>query len=160
MCLRPCKRCGEPFLYCHSREPGRRYCAECAAPARKERERKARQAYRASPEGIEQHRDEEEKRRERRRVERVGDRRRPEQLGQLQVRTTAAAFVSAEEPSHAPSGVDGSRVLEWSLVVWPGLLEAARLLLGTEVACPFCGREGRVVRVFELLDWDRRRRAG
>ena len=61
---RPSKRCERGFLYCRAREPGRLYCDECTAPARRERERKARRTYRESVEGLEQHRDEEEERRE------------------------------------------------------------------------------------------------
>jgi hypothetical protein len=49
--LRPCQRCGHPFLYCHSREPGRLYCDECRKPAQKERERGARKRYRGTEYG-------------------------------------------------------------------------------------------------------------
>lgn len=148
---RPCKRCERPFLYCRAREPGRRYCGECAAPAKKERERKARLTYRNSVEGLEQHRDEEEERRGRRQLERVGDRRLAATHGELQIVSAAAPYaLAAEEIRDAPSE---DIELEWLIVAWPGLLAAASGWLGARVECPWCGREGTAVRVVGLDVW-------
>lgn len=150
---RPCKRCHVAFLYCRSREPGRRYCDDCAAPAQREREQKARKTYRDSAEGIEQHRDEEEERRERRQLESVGDRRLDVAEGQLQAVSTAVPYTrTGEENRDEPDRERGEQV-EWLLVAWPELLEEARGLLGTQVDCPGCGRRGVVVRVVSLDDW-------
>lgn len=152
--LRPCKRCQEPFLYCGSREPGRRYCGACSASARKERERKAGQTYRKSQAGREQHRDEEAARRAlpRKRAEPVGDRRCPEE--EAPVQSGVAADVdddAAEELGDAtPRGET-----EWVLVAHPELVAAATLLLGTQVACSICHRVGVVVEVVELSEWRR-----
>lgn len=154
--LRPCKRCQVAFLYCRSREPGRRYCDDCATPAQKERERKARKTYRNSPEGIEQHRDEEEERRERRELEleRVGDRRLEVAEGQLQTVSTAAPYTrTGEENRDEPDDSERGEQVEWLLVAWPELLEQARGLLGTQVECPGCSRRGVVVRVVSRDDW-------
>jgi hypothetical protein len=150
---RPCKRCQQGFLYCRGREPGRRYCGEeCAAAATEERVKKARQTYRDSPEGQEQHRDEEIERRKRRRLERVGDRRLEPAHGELQIVSAAAPFERAvEEKRDEEPGTD--RQLEWLLVVWPSLLTEAESWLGTEVACPGCARKGIVRRVVGLDDW-------
>lgn len=147
---RPCKRCHEAFLYCRSREPGRRYCGDCATPAQKDRERKARKAYRESPEGIEQHRDEEAERRER---ERVGDRRLEVTEGQLQVASAVAPYTRTGEENRDEPGRGRGEQVEWLVVAWPGLLEGASGLLGTEVECPGCSRRGFVVRVLSLDDW-------
>lgn len=151
---RPCKRCQRGFLYCRGREPGRLYCSEeCSAGATEDRERRARKKYRGSPEGVEQHRDEEADRRERRQLERVGDRRTEPEKGQLQTVTTTAPYVrSVEEKRDAPRR-DGGERMEWILVAWPGLLIHAAQLLDTQVACPCCGRRGTVVQVVELDEW-------
>lgn len=150
--FRQCKRCKEAFGYCHSREPGRRYCYECSPLARSEREKRARREYRDSDEGRKQHRDEEEERRERRRLERVGDRRCAPEGGPIEARAQTAAHQATEEKS------DASREeLEWVLVAWPEVLAAAVQLVGAQLTCPCCGREGRVVEVLEFAEWRRRR---
>lgn len=151
---RPCKRCQRAFFYCRGREPGRLYCGEeCSAGAKQERERRARKKYRDCPEGREQHRDEEADRRERRQLERVGDRRTELEKSQLQrVATTAPFERGVEEKRDAPRRDVGEWV-EWILVAWPGLLTHAAQLLDTQVGCPCCGRRGTVVRVVELDDW-------
>lgn len=151
---RPCKRCQQGFLYCRAREPGRLYCCEeCAAGATKERERKARKKYRASPEGQEQHNDEEAERRGRRQLERVGDRRPEPVQGQLQMVATTAPYALAVEEKRDGPGRDKGEPVEWVLVAWPGLLLDAEQMLGTRVGCPWCGRRGTVVRVVSLDDW-------
>lgn len=150
---RPCKRCQRGFLYCRGREPGRRYCGEeCAAAATEERVKKARQTYRDSPEGQEQHRDEEIGRRERRRLERVGDRRLEPAHGELQIVATAAPCERAAEEKR-DEGAGEDKQVEWLLVVWPGLLAEAEGWLGTVVACPGCCRKGIVSRVLGLDEW-------
>lgn len=151
---RPCKRCQGAFLYCRGREPGRLYCGqECAAGATEERERRARKKYRDSPEGREQHRDEEAERRERHRGERVGDRRLNGEKGELQIVAAAAPCARAvEEECDGPRGEMGEGV-EWLLVAWPGLLTQAEQWLGTHLGCPWCGRQGTVVRVVGLEEW-------
>lgn len=150
---RPCKRCQRGFLYCRAREPGRLYCGEeCASAATEDRVHKARKKYRDSPEGREQHCDEEVERRERRRLERVGDRRLQPAHGELQIVSAAAPCERAvEENRDEESGTD--RKVEWLLVVWPSLLAEAASWLGAEVACPGCARTGIVRRVLELDDW-------
>ena len=149
---RPCKRCQQGFFYCR-REPGRRYCGEeCAGEATEERVQKARQKYRDSPEGREQHRDEESERRQRHRLDRVGDRRLEPAHGELQIVATTAPFKRAlKERDAKPDKSDGQ--LEWLLVVWPSLLTEAEGWLGLELACPVCGRKGIVGRVAGLDDW-------
>lgn len=159
LCLKPCKRCGLPFEHCRVCEPGRLYCIECSPIAARERERKShREYYRGSHEGRKQHHDEEHRRRKRRREERKAgeggrDRRCGGLEGRLQVLPTAAR-IAAEEPSGDRAD---SAPVEWTLVAWPGLLAAAQRLLGTERACPFCKRTGRVARVIALEQWRRRR---
>lgn len=150
---RPCKRCERGFLYCRAREPGRRYCDECAEPAKKERARKANKKYRGSPEGLEQHRDEQARWRERQQLERVGDRRLEPEEGQLQMLPTTAAYTRVgEEICDAPVSAEAEKS-EWLLVAWPELLAAATWWVGSQVSCPGCGRRGVVVRVVSLDDW-------
>jgi hypothetical protein len=147
--LVPCGVCGEPFQFCRSCEPGRRYCSEeCSLLAKQACVRRARKKYRLSPEGRAQHRDEEAERRERRHAERVGDRRCPDERVSVQV---VAAQVAAE-PADAAQSVDE---VEWLLVVWPGLLALAERWLGEHVACPFCGHHGRVARLIAWESWRR-----
>lgn len=147
---RPCQRCQQGFLYCRGREPGRRYCGDCAGPAAKERVQRAQKTYRDSTEGREQHRDEEADRRERRLV-RVGDRRLEAKHGELQIVFAAAPYALAvEEICDAPSE---DIELEWLIVVWPGLLAEAAGWLGARVECPWCGRKGTAVRVVGLDVW-------
>jgi hypothetical protein len=147
---RLCQRCQRPFLHCRAREPGRLYCREvCSAAARTEREQRARRKYRKSPEGLEQHCDEEVRRRERRQLERMGDRRLEPEQGQLQRVATAALERRREEKRDEPRPEPDEQV-EWLVVAWPGLLREAATLLGEMVACPCCGRRGVVVRVVEI----------
>lgn len=151
---RPCKRCQGAFLYCRGREPGRLYCGEeCAADATEERERRARKKYRDSPEGREQHRDEEAERRERHRLERVGDRRLDAAEGELQIVAAVAPFACAVEEELNGPGEDRGEGVEWLLVAWPGLLTEAEQWLGTQLGCPWCGRQATVVRVVGLDEW-------
>lgn len=151
---RPCRRCQRAFFYCRGREPGRLYCGEeCSADAKQERERRARKKYRESPEGIEQHRDEEAARRERRQLKRVGDRRTELEGGQLQrLETTAPYERGVEEKCDVPRR-DAGESVEWVLVAWPGLLTRAAQLLDTQVGCLCCGRRGNVFRVVDLDNW-------
>jgi hypothetical protein len=60
--------------------------------------------------------------------------------------------VARKEPAGAPVAKD--QQVEWTLVAWPGLLAAGKRLLGAEVACPYCGRSGRVRRVLALKEWN------
>jgi len=112
---RPCKRCGKPFDYCGSCQPGRLYHGEeCSKPAREESKGKARAKYsdRESEEGRETHRLEEAARRDRlakRRAlvqgpgpEPVGDHRLPAHTGRLQVPALAARQAAAEARDDAP----------------------------------------------------------
>ena len=152
ICLRACNRCGEGFTCCRRCQPGRLYCERCAPAARRERERGAhRTYYRGSEEGRRQHHDEEHERRKRRRQERQGGRDRRSAGESKSVEEPLAVEVAAEEPTGAP--VAKQQKVEWTLVAWPGLLAAGKRLLGAEVACPFCGRSGRVRRVLALGDW-------
>jgi hypothetical protein len=147
--FRQCKRCLQAFGYCRSREPGRLYCFECSPLAGREREQRARRAYRRSDEGREQHRDEERRRRERLRG--VGDRRCAPEQGGVETRATTAAYQAAvEEPA------DARDTLEWVLVAWPEVLAAAERMLGEQLGCPCCWRRGRVTEVLELAEWRRR----
>lgn len=149
---RPCKRCQRAFLYC-GREPGRLYCGEeCAATAKEESIRKARKKYRDSPEGREQHRDEESERRERQQLEPVGDRRLEPGHGQLQAVATAP-YARADEEDRDGADADQAERVEWVLVAWPGVLTPAERLLGAQATCPWCGRRGVIVRVVSLDDW-------
>lgn len=158
--LRPCKRCQRAYLHCRSREPGRRYCAECSLAARKEREKRARRHYREQDYGKEQHKDEEAERRERNRACRVGDRRCTEEQRPLLVPvTTAIEPIMMEAACGLRKGT--TRTVEWLLVAWPGLWAAATRLVGVQVACPCCGRAGPVARVLQLEAWrEARRRLG
>lgn len=182
---RPCERCGEPFDYCGSCQPGRLYDGEaCSRAARTESVRAVRAKYndRDSEEGREAHRLEEAARRERLAKERVGDHRLQVLVGRLQVPASAAYQAAAEvgdgalttpavpQTLGAPEPGAGSAELavgtarcaptRWTLVAWPELLRTARRRLGTEARCPFCGRCGQIVRVVALDDWRRRLRYG
>ncbi len=147
--FRQCGRCQAPFEYCHSREPGRRYCYECAPLAQRERERRARREYRDSDEGREQHADEESRRRARLRC--VGDRRCVPERGHVDTGATVAAYeVTGEEP-------DARDDVEWVLVVWPEVQASAEQLVGRALSCRCCGRRGRVIEVLALAEWCRRK---
>jgi hypothetical protein len=152
---RPCKRCERVFWYCRSREPGRLYCEACVEPAAEERIHRAQSKYRKSAEGLEQHRDEEAERRERQR-ERVGDRRLEGEGEQLQGPSTTSPMRSDEEESPDEPNSPEAEPVEWVVVAWPGVLEEAKQLLGTELECRGCGRLGVVVAVVSRDDWDGR----
>jgi hypothetical protein len=181
--FRPCKRCGEPFEFCGACEPGRLYCGDaCSKAAREESVRQARDKYndRGSEEGREAHRIEEADRRERRRV---GDQRRREQAGRVEM-LAAAAYRAAEEASNEvsvpfasplapslpslgdPRGANDRAAsattapTEWVLVAWPELLAQAQQRLGTEASCRFCSRRGQIVRVISIEEWRREVRRG
>jgi hypothetical protein len=182
---RPCGRCGLPFEYCGSCQPGRTYCGEvCSEAARAESTRRARGKYndRDSDEGREAHRAEEADRRERRARARVGDHRLQEQAGGLELIPSAAFQAAAESNDAALVSPVSQPVLEvldhcapcaepraerphpvpveWVLVAWPGLLQAALRRVGTDATCPFCGRCGRITRVVSLDRWRRCVRRG
>jgi hypothetical protein len=105
------------------------------------------------PRGFEQHRDEEVERRGRRQLERVGDRRLEPHQGQLQIVAAVAPYVRAIEENRDGPGRHEREGVEWVLVAWPGLLTKAEQMLGTQVGCAGCGRQGTVVRVLSLDDW-------
>jgi hypothetical protein len=50
---------------------------------------------------------------------------------------------------------DANETTDWVVVAWPGLLEQALAMLGSEVVCARCGRRGRVAQVVELDRWRR-----
>jgi len=168
---RPCGRCGNLIDYCGRCQPGRRYCDRgCSKERRDESARQARAKYndRGSAEGRAAHRVEEADRRARRARERVGDHRCHEETGGLHVPAPAACH-AAMEASDAASHlavdqpvleVPSAAPVEWILVAWPEVLAAAQRRLGSEAACPFCGRRGRIVRVVPLDQWRRRVRRG
>jgi hypothetical protein len=112
--------------------------------------KRAQKQYRKSPEGQEQHRDEERRRRERQR-EGVGDRRCGAEEGGIERLATAAACQADEEPEN-----EGEE-LEWKLVAWPEVLARAWQLLGSQLECGCCGRRGRVMEVLALDEWRRQR---
>jgi hypothetical protein len=109
--------------------------------------------YRDSPEGREQHRDEESERRERQQLEPVGDRRLEPGHGQLQAVATAAPYARADEEDRDGADADQGERVEWVLVAWPGACAEAERLLGAQATCPWCGRRGVVARVVSLDDW-------
>lgn len=149
--------------YCHSCEPGRRYCEECAPRAGRARKHRAHTTYyRGTPEGRKQHHDEEHVRRRRRSAERRaleergGDRRLGVVEDELQVGPRTVGGPSVEEPGREVLEVEPEQTrVEWVLVAWPGLLAAAGLRVGTEVSCAACGRTGRIRRVVSHEEWAR-----
>jgi len=159
LCLRPCKRCLQPFECCRSCQPGRVYCEPCSVVAQREREREAHKTYRNSAEGRRQHHDEEHRRRKRRREEQKGGRDRRTDEGGTELQVTPKAGAEAfEEARGGPLPELGA--VEWVVLAWPGLQAAARRLEGAEATCPFCGRSGRVARVVTLEQWQRERCVG
>ena len=85
----------------------------------------------------------------------MGDRRCEPNEGQIQVLVaTAAHKLTVEEPDDEPARREGEQV-EWILVVWPTLVAIAQQMLGEEVACPCCGRNGHIAEVVELASWKR-----
>lgn len=152
--LRPCGRCGVAFFFRRAKEPSRRYCDACREPAERERGRRANATYRRTPEGREQHRDEQKVHRERQLLARVGDRDPAPAEGALQLRAAAAPFAVGEERADEhPHPHDTDAHAEWLLVAWPELLTEAATLVGTLVPCPDCGQPARVVRVLSLEAW-------
>lgn len=130
---------------------------------------------RDSDEGQQVHRAEEADRRARRSAETVGDHRCHEKSGELRVRPSTAPHAVAEtidaalinlvvppviEASELGDVAPASERLEWLLVAWPELLEAARRRQGTEASCLFCGRQGRIVEVISVEEWRHRSRRG
>lgn len=129
---------------------------------------------RGSDEGQQVHRAEEADRRARRSAETVGDHRCHEKSGELRVRPSTAPHAVAEtidaplinpvvpviEPSELRGVAPASERLEWILVAWPELLEAASRRRSTEASCPFCGRQGRIVEVISVDQWRHRSRRG
>ena len=96
---RPCERCGKPFDYCGSCQPGRKYCSkECSEAARAESKGRARAQYndRGSEEGRKVHRLEEATRRALRAQERVGDHRCHEESGGVEEPALAACPAATE----------------------------------------------------------------
>lgn len=69
-----------------------------------------------------------------------------------------SALEEAHFEEHAPE--PEGHTIEWVLVAWPELLEAAREREGRQATCSFCGRSGRIVRVVSLDEWRRRLRYG
>lgn len=149
----------------------RRYCTDaCAAAARAKSIRAAQRTYRRSPEGREQHREEEHGRRARRRQVRVGD-----HILRLGVAGGSVGGVTAPKLTV----VDDARVVadtavaaparrgpwplptlaQWRLVVGHALAARAHELRrrGEPVPCACCGRRGRVVAVVVRTDlgWTR-----
>jgi hypothetical protein len=107
--------------------------------------------------------------------ESVGDHRCQEKLGELGVRPSTAPHAVTEtidaalsnrvsppviEAPELCSGAPTPDRLEWILVAWPSLLEAASRRKGAEATCPFCGRQGRIVEVISIDQWRRRPRRG
>lgn len=90
----------------------------------------------------------------------MGDRRRVEETGRLQLPALTAPRESAVEEKADAQPEEKQQPLEWLLVVWPGLLVVAAALLGGKAACSRCGREGTVVRVVSLEGFRRSHRGG
>jgi hypothetical protein len=139
--LLACEKCGAPFLVCGWLN--RRYCGpDCAQAGEKARHRRARKKYRQTPEGREQHRAEEQRRRAR--GQGVGDR-------FVQAPATAAKVAEME------SAIEPDRrgLVRWRVMVTAALAAVAESwrASGEVVTCVDCGRRGRVV---EVVVWGRR----
>ncbi len=178
--FRPCGGCCDPFDYCGSCQPGRRYCGDvCSAAALIASQRRARRKHNArdTEEGREVHRAEEAERRARRARERVGDNSCAAKTGGVQEPASTTQDVTAEAnddvliPLDSLSVLDTAeriglereppvRAVEWVLVAWPELSVAAHRRQDTRSTCPFCGRQGRIVRVVSLDHWRQRLRHG
>lgn len=144
--------------------------------------RRAQSTYndRDSNEGLEAHRLEEAERRARHSARSVGDHRCHEKTGELRVRPSTAPHAVVETIDASPASpvppppVEALELqactpakelrevpepqLAWVLVAWSGLLETASRRQGTEASCPFCGRQGRIVEVISVEQWQHRRR--
>lgn len=148
LCLLQCRRCQATFLLCRRCYRGQRFCSEpCRAATDRENRRRARQKYRQSTEGKEQHLDEEERRRARKRGG-VGDRGREEAPPEGIVRCQEAAIVPKEK-SKKPG-----RYTAFTVVYEAPLESEARQLIGAWASCARCRRAGPVVAVRPL--WRRR----
>jgi len=181
--LVPCARCHEPLEHCGSCEPSRLYHpGACSIEARKQSAAKARATFaaRKTPEGLALHALEQASLRERKREARVGDHSChdvPEPVDGPGLVTNPSQETPDELPSASsslpadapqPTGESGCRRqpgvgadrVTWILAVDPEYLETAQQRLGTEMACPVCGRHGRVARVVPLRDWKRFIRRG
>ena len=90
----------------------------------------------------------------------MGDHRCPEEAGELQVPASAAVPPAEEVRDAERARAARAALVEWILVAWPELLDQARGRRGSEAICPFCGRQGRIVRVVSLDQWRRRTRRG
>ena len=133
--------CDAIFLVCDLGLFNQRYCKPaCAEAARQESRRAARQRYRRSPEGREQHRDEEQRRRDRRRS--VGD-----QLVQPAVGDARVAVVAEAEGIAARRVTAG--LARWRVGVGAELAAVAETLRASRavLACACCGRRGRIVAI-------------
>ena len=142
--LLACEKCGTAFLVCGW--VNWRYCGpECAQAAEKARHERARKKYRQSPEGREQHRDEERRRRARGRG--VGDRFVPS-------RTATARVADMESTPSTATRSGRTRLAHWRVMVTAALAEVAESwrASGKVVACVDCGRRGRIV---EVVIWCR-----
>ena len=142
--LLACAGCGTPFLVCGWLN--QRYCGpECAQAGEKARCQRARKKYRQSPEGREQHRDEEWRRRARGRG--VGDRFVP-------VPAVAAKVAEMESVRSTATRSSSPRLVRWRVTVTAALAEVAERwrASGKVVACVDCGRRGRIV---EVVVWGR-----
>lgn len=174
MFFRPCGLCGRVFEFCGSCQPGRVYCdADCSGNAREKSKSRARTKYAArdSPEGLAAHALEEAERRARQAGlvrGSVGDQCLPQETAELQVPALVTPPVATEVPDARlepavlplPVAVVETEPVKWILVAWPEVLSDARLRLGTEATCPFCGRRGRIVRVISVNEWRRWVRRG
>lgn len=137
--LLQCRRCQASFLLCRRCYRGQRFCSEkCRAATDRENRRRARQKYRESAEGKQQHRDEEERRRAKKRGG-VGDKGREQALPEGIVRCQEAAIVPKEKSKKA------ARYTTFTVVYQPSLESEARQLLGAWVTCARCRRAGPVV---------------
>lgn len=133
--------CETVFLVCRPCAFNQRYCqAACVELARQESRRQAHRRYRHSPEGRAQHRDEEQRRRDRRRV---GD-----QLVQVAAAAARVAIVEAAQDGVAPRRVMAG-LTRWRVVVGAALVAVAESLRAhrTVVTCAGCGRRGHVVAI-------------
>jgi len=139
--LQECEICETIFLVCRPCAFNQRYCKEeCVELARQESCQRAHRRYRHSPEGRAQHRDEEQRRRDRRRV---GD-----QLVQAAAGAATVAIVETAQDGAAPRRVKVG-LTRWRAVIGAGLVAVAERMRArrTVVTCVGCGRRGHVVAI-------------
>ncbi len=88
----------------------------------------------------------------------------PEPRDESQVESTSDGLPDERpEPPVFARPAEEQAPVEWLLVAWPELLDAARQRQGTCAVCPFCGRRGRIERVVSVEEWRqvlRHRRGG